>query len=57
MALDIPLPNIITPQKFPLLKISDGVIACDLWFGPTPIKNHGYAYGDNGYLPSVIAGA
>ena len=53
MALDIPLPNIIAPQKVPLLKISDDVIACDLWFGPTPTKNHAYAYGDNGYLPPV----
>ena len=26
------------------MKISDNVIACDLWFGPPPIKNPGYAY-------------
>ena len=26
------------------MKVSDDVIACDLWFGPPPIKNPGYAY-------------
>ena len=25
--------------------MSDDVIACNLWFGPPPIKNPGYAYG------------
>ena len=30
--------NIFVPQKFPLLKIFDDVIACDLWFGP-PYKS------------------
>ena len=33
--------------------MSDDVIACDLWFGSHPIKNPGYAYGYNGYLPPV----
>ena len=32
------------PQKITFSKISDDVIACDLWFGPPPIKNPGYAY-------------
>ena len=26
------------------MKVSDDVIACDLWFGPPPIKNPCYAY-------------
>ena len=28
----------LCPQKVPLLKISDDVIACDLWFGPPQSK-------------------
>ena len=32
-------------EKVPFSKISDDVIACDLRFGPPPIKNPGYAYG------------
>ena len=36
-----------------LLKISDVVIACDLWFGPLPIKNPGYTCGYYGYVPPV----
>ena len=40
MALDLSLYNIFAPQKVPLLKISDDLIACDLWFAPLPpIKN------------------
>ena len=31
--------------KFYNLSVADDVIACDLWFGPPPIKNPGYAYG------------
>ena len=31
---DIPFYDIFVPQKIPLLKIFDDVIACDLWFGP-----------------------
>ena len=31
-------------KKFLFLKISDDVIACELWFGAPPIKNPGYAY-------------
>ena len=34
----------LPPQKVPFLKISDDVIARDLWFGAPPIKNPGYAY-------------
>ena len=36
--------DIFAPQKLLLLKISDDVIASDLWFGPPPTKNPGYAY-------------
>ena len=44
-ASDLPFYNIFAPQKVPFLKISDDLIACDLWFGPPPppIKNAGYA--------------
>ena len=35
-ASDLPLYDIFAPQKVPFLKISDDVIACDLWFGPPP---------------------
>ena len=45
-ASDLPFYNIFAPQKLPVLKISDDVIACDL--GP-PIKNPGYAYGVRGF--------
>ena len=31
-------------QSVSFLKISDDVIACDLWYGPPRIKNPGYAY-------------
>ena len=31
---DLPSYDIFVPQKVPLLKIFDDVIACDLWFGP-----------------------
>ena len=44
-ALDLPFYNIFAPQKITFSKISDDVIASDLWFGPPPIKNLGYAYG------------
>ena len=30
----LPSYDIFVPQKVPLLKIFDDVIACDLWFGP-----------------------
>ena len=43
----LPFYDIFAPQKHPILKISDDVIACDLWFGPPPIKNPGYAYEAN----------
>ena len=42
-ASDLPLNDIFVPQKAPLSKISDDVIAYDLWFAPLPIKNPGYA--------------
>ena len=38
-ASDLPLYDIFAPQQLLFLKISDDVIACDLWFGPPPIKN------------------
>ena len=45
MASDLPFYDIFAQQKVPFLKISDDVIACDLWFAPPPpIKNPGYAY-------------
>ena len=44
-ASDLPFYKTFGPQKVSLLKISDDVIACDLWFGLPPIKNPGYAYG------------
>ena len=53
MASDLPFYDIFAPQKLPLLKISDDVIERNLWFGPLPIKNLGYAYGYNGYSPPV----
>ena len=31
-------------KKVSCLKISNNVIACDLWFGLPPIKNPGYAH-------------
>ena len=33
-ALDLPFYDIFAPQKVPFLKISDDVIASNLWFGP-----------------------
>ena len=38
-----PLYDIFVPQKVPLSKISDHVVACDLR-SPPPIENPGYAY-------------
>ena len=35
-ASDLPLYDIFALQKVPFLKITDDVIACDLWFGPPP---------------------
>ena len=43
-ASDHSLYDIFDPQKVPLLKTSDDVIACDLWFELPPIKIPGYAY-------------
>ena len=40
---DLPSYVIFVPQKLPLWKNFDNVIACDLWFRPSPIKNSGYA--------------
>ena len=37
-ASNLPLYNIFALQKVPLLKISDDVIACDLWFGLSQSK-------------------
>ena len=38
---DLRIYSIFVPQKVPHSKISDDVIACDLWFAPTPIPNPG----------------
>ena len=48
-ASDLPFYDIFAPQKITFSKISDDVIACDLWFGspPPPIKNPGYACAQN----------
>ena len=35
-ALGLPFYDIFALQKVPFLKISDDVIACDLWFAPPP---------------------
>ena len=43
-ASGLPFYDIFVPQKVTLSKIFDDVIACNLWFGPPPIKNPGYAY-------------
>ena len=37
-ASDLPFYDIIAPQKLPLSKIFDDVIACDLCFGPSQSK-------------------
>ena len=42
--LELPFYDIFALQKVLFLKISDDVIACDLWFGPLPTKNPGYVY-------------
>ena len=53
-ALDLPFNDIFAPQKVPLLKIFDDVIACYLWFAPSPqLKILATPYGYNGYLPPV----
>ena len=44
-ASDFPFYDNFAPQKLPVLKIFDDVIAGELWFGTPPIKNPGYAYG------------
>ena len=49
-ASDLLFYDIFAPQKVPFLKISDDVIACDLRFGPPPIKNPGYAYGGHNIM-------
>ena len=37
-ASDLPFYDIFAPQKVTFSKISDDVIACDLWFGPPQSK-------------------
>ena len=39
-ASDLQFYDIIAPQKVPLSKISDNVIACDLWFAPPPPQSN-----------------
>ena len=43
-AFDVPFYDIFAPTKNSCFEVSDDVIACDLRFGPPPIKNPGYAY-------------
>ena len=50
-ALDLPFYDIFASQKVPLLKISDYVIASDLWFGHTPVNSSGYAYASSYFPP------
>ena len=54
MASDLPFYDILARQKVHVLKISDDVIECDLWFGPSPIKNPGYAYGYEGQIQHTV---
>ena len=49
-ASDLPFYDIFAPQKITFSKISDDVIAFDVWFGSPPIKNPGYAYGSQPLL-------
>ena len=44
VVLDLLFYDIFAQQKIVFLEIPVDVIACDLWFGPPPIKNPGYAY-------------
>ena len=44
MASDLPFYHIFAFTKNSSLEVSDDVIACDLWFGPPPIKIPGFAY-------------
>ena len=39
MASDLPIYNIFLPQKVPLSKMFDDVIACDLWFPSPPLRS------------------
>ena len=43
-AFDVQFYDIFAPTKNSFFEVSDDVIACDLRFGPLPIKNPGYAY-------------
>ena len=43
-ASDLRFYDIFAPTKNSSFEVSDDVIASDLWFGPPPIKNSGYAY-------------
>ena len=44
-AFDLPFYDVFAPTKNSCFEVSDDVIACDLRFGPPPIKNPGYVYG------------
>ena len=55
-ALDLAFYDNFAPQKLPLLKIFDDVIAGELWFGPHPIKNLGYANAMNTIFYEVNLG-
>ena len=46
--------DISVPQKVPLSKMYDDVIACDLWLGTLPIKNPGYEHAYCSLRKSVI---
>ena len=39
-----PILRYLCPTKNFSFEVTDDVIAFDLWFGPIPIKNAGYAY-------------
>ena len=41
---DLPFYDTFAATEYSSYKASDDVIACDLWFGHSPIKNPGYAY-------------
>ena len=41
-ASNLPIYNIFVPQNVLLSRISHDVTECDLWFGPSSIKNPGY---------------
>ena len=53
-ASDLPFYDIFVPQKVPLSKISDDVMACDLWFGPPNQKSWPRLWYHARYKPRII---